>query len=83
MKAVDPIPIRSEQQTSDTKKNGDTEAKMNIKKIAQNRKNMGDGEQKTGDPTKNKARINDLPNQDVFGSLVSLNEYIPNTNQDQ
>lgn len=42
-----------------------------------------DNKQQTEDTSENNTRTVNLPNQEVFGSLVSLNEYISNANRDQ
>lgn len=81
MKAVDPIPAKSsEQQLNETVNNDDmvnNVANMNKKQIVDPSKTqIKEHEmQDTGGTFKKNSQPIDLSNQEIFGSLVSLNEH--------
>lgn len=72
----------------DTKNTDDKVGKVNTllnKQIVQirNSQTKEDEKQLREDGSRNITRAIDLPNQEVFGSLVSLNDYNSNLNRDQ
>lgn len=82
MKAVDPIPHQPSEQTKNNDAKSDT---MRNKQSAKspNAQNKEDYKQQTEDTSENIIRTVNLHNQEVFGSLVSLNEYTSNANREQ
>lgn len=88
MKAVVPIPLQSSTQLSNENEiNDDNIAKLSKEPTvkALKAKIKEDEKQKTGEALENKSRKTNLPSldQEIFGSLVSLNEYASSVNRDQ
>lgn len=79
MKAVDPIPRQPSEQTKNNDAKGDNKQSAKSSK-AQTKE---DYKQQTEDTSENIIRTVNQHNQEVFGSLVSLNEYTSNVNREQ
>lgn len=79
---IQPSEQQQPQQTVEIK---NANNKINTKSSAQNPQIQfkGDDKHQTDDTSENHIRSDDLPNQEVFGSLVSLNDYNSNGNRDQ
>lgn len=88
LKAVDPIPVQTSNDEK-LKNNSNESNKLNKQTVIKSKsQNTDDQKQQHQQRSENIPKTNtsnaDLPNsKDVFGSLVSLNDFDSNTNRDQ